>query len=152
MAPARLERTNACVLARSAAPSSLASRAARAASPRASREHASSRWVSSPSSRSAITAAGSGSKRTCRQREAIVGITSAGRSVSSSRCTNAAGSSSVFSMRLAACSLSVCAASITNTRRADSNGVRAAAATTGCSMSATSISVAPDAVTHVRSG
>ena len=55
-------------------------------------------------------------------------------------------------MRLAACSLSVCAASITNTRRAASNGVCAAAATTGRSMSATSISEAPDAVTHVRSG
>ena len=55
-------------------------------------------------------------------------------------------------MRLAAWSLSVCAASITNTRREDSNGVRTAAATTGSSMSPTSISVAPDALTHVRSG
>jgi hypothetical protein len=42
--------------------------------------------------------------------------------------------------------------SITNTRRRDSNGVRAAAATTGSSMSETSISAAPLGVTHVRSG
>ena len=55
-------------------------------------------------------------------------------------------------MRLAAWSFIVSAASITNTRRADSNGVRVAAATTGSSMSPTSISAAPDGVTHVRSG
>ena len=53
---------------------------------------------------------------------------------------------------MAAWSFIVSAASITNTRRADSNGVRAAAATTGSSMSATSISAAPDGRTQVRSG
>ena len=41
---------------------------------------------------------------------------------------------------------------MTKTRRVDSKGVRVAAATTGSSMSATSISLAPEAVTHVRSG
>ncbi len=55
-------------------------------------------------------------------------------------------------MRLAAWSFIVSTDSITNTRRADSNGVRVAAATTGSSMSPTSISAAPDGVTHVRSG
>ena len=99
-----------------------------------------------------MRAGGSGSKRTCWQREAIVAITSSRRSVSSSRCTNAGGSSSVFSMRLAAWSFIVSTASITNTRREDSNGVRVAAATTGSSMSATSISAAPEGVTQVRSG
>ena len=46
-------------------------------------------------------------------------------------------------MRLAAWSFIASTPSITNTRRADSNGVRVAAATTGSSMSATSISAAP---------
>ena len=86
---------------------------------------------------------GSGSKRTCWQREAIVASTSSRRSLSSIRCTNAGGSSSVFSSRLAAWSFIVSTASITNTRRAASNGVRVAAATTGSSMSLTSISAAP---------
>ena len=55
-------------------------------------------------------------------------------------------------MRLAAWSFMLSTASIANTRRADSNGVRVAAATTGSSMSATSISAAPEGRTHVRSG
>ena len=64
---------------------------------------------------------------------------------------NDGGSSKVFSMRLAAWSFIRSTASITNTRLLDSNGVRVAAATTGSSMSATSISAAPDGRTHVRS-
>ena len=57
--------------------------------------------------------------------------------------TNDAGSSSVLSIRLAASSPSSSARSMTNTRRADSNGVRDAAEMTGPSMSDTSISCAP---------
>ena len=71
------------------------------------------------------------SKRTCWQREAIVGRTSPGRLVSRMRCANDGGSSSVLSIRLAAWSLSSSACSMTNTRRRASNGVRAAPATTG---------------------
>ena len=63
------------------------------------------------------------SKRTTWQRERIVGSTSPSRSVIRIRCTNEAGSSSVFSIRLAASSPSSSARSITNTRRDDSNGV-----------------------------
>ena len=94
----------------------------------------------------------SGSKRTGWQREAIVGSTFSRRSVSSSRCTKEGGSSSVLSMRLAAWSFMASACSITNTRRVDSNGVRAAAATTASSMSDTSISLAPEGETQVKSG
>ena len=72
---------------------------------------------STPSRRSGDPPGGSGSKRTCWQREAIVGSTSSRRSVSSSRCANDGGSSSVFSMRLAAWSFIVSTPSITNTRR-----------------------------------
>ena len=68
------------------------------------------------------------------------------------RCTNAAGSSSVLSIRLAASSPSSSTRSITNTRRRDSNGVLLAAAITGPSMSETSISWAPLGTTQVRSG
>ena len=68
---------------------------------------------------------------------AIVGSTSPGRSVSSTRCANDGGSSSVFSIRLAASSFIVSTPSRTNTRRCASNGVRDAAPTTGSSMSAT---------------
>ena len=88
----------------------------------------------------AISSALGASKRTCWQREAIVGRISPGRSVSSTRCAKAAGSSSVLSIRLAAWSFIVSARSMTNTRRRASNGVRVAAATTGSSMSETSIS------------
>ena len=56
------------------------------------------------------------------------------------RCANGGGSSSVLSIRLADWSFIVSARSMTNTRRRDSNGVRVAAATTGSSMSETSIS------------
>ncbi len=66
--------------------------------------------------------------------------------------TNEAGSSSVLSIRLAASSPISSARSITNTRRRDSNGVLAAAAITGSSMSETSISCAPLGTTQVRSG
>ena len=59
----------------------------------------------------------------------------AGRSVSRMRCTNDGGSSSVFSIRLAASSFIVSTRSSTNTRRCASNGVRVAAPTTGSSMS-----------------
>ena len=62
------------------------------------------------------------------------------------------GSSSVLSIRLAAWSFIVSARSMTNTRRCASNGVRVAAATTGSSMSETSISAAPLGATQVRSG
>jgi hypothetical protein len=55
-------------------------------------------------------------------------------------------------MRFAVESPMVSTRSMTNTRRADSNGVRAAAATTGSSMSETSISDAPLGLTQVRSG
>ena len=55
-------------------------------------------------------------------------------------------------MRLADWSFIASTDSITNTRRADSKGVRVAAATTGSSMSATSISEAPEGDTQVRSG
>ncbi len=82
-------------------------------------------------SRCAIRSGGSASKRTCWQREATVASTSSRRSVSSSRCTNDGGSSSVLSIRLAAWSFIACTPSSTNTRRAASNGVRVAAATTG---------------------
>jgi hypothetical protein len=74
------------------------------------------------------------------------------RSVSRIKWTNGAGSSSVFSSLFAACSISVSARSSTNTRRAASNGVIAAAAITGSSTSPTSISWAPLGTTHVRSG
>ena len=66
-----------------------------------------------------------GSKRTAWQRDRIVGSTSCGRSVSSNRCANGGGSSSVLSIRLAALSFIVSTRSMTNTRRRDSNGVRA---------------------------
>jgi hypothetical protein len=92
------------------------------------------------------------SKRTCWQREAMVGRISPGRLESSTRCAKEAGSSSVLSMRLAAWSFIVSARSMTKTRRCASNGVREAAATTGSSMSETSISAAPLGVTQVRSG
>ena len=82
----------------------------------------------------------------------MVGRISPGRSVRSTRWAKSAGSSSVLSIRLAAWSFIVSARSMTNTRRRASNGVRVAAATTGSSMSETSISAAPLGVTHVRSG
>ena len=92
------------------------------------------------------------SKRTVWQRERIVGRISPRRSVSRMRWTNAAGSSRVLSMRLAASSPSSSARSITNTRRLDSNGVLLAAEITGSSMSETRISWAPLGTTQVRSG
>ena len=120
-----------------------------------SRAHASA-VAGVDSGRCAIAAAtcsiGGGSNRTCWQRERIVGSTSATRSVIRIRCTNGAGSSSVLSIRLAASSPSSSTRSITNTRRADSNGVLLAAATTGPSMSLTRISCAPLGDTQVRSG
>ena len=91
------------------------------------------------------------SKRTGWQREAIVGSTFPGRSVSSTRCANSGGSSSVLSILLAAASIRRSAPSMTKTRRGASKGVCEAAATTG-SMSPTSISAAPLGVTQVRSG
>ena len=103
-------------------------------------------------SRAASSSAGGASNRTCWQREAIVGMTFPGRSVSRTRCAKAGGSSSVLSIRLAASSFIVSARSITKTRRRDSKGVRVAAATTGSSMSETSMSAAPLGATHVRSG
>ena len=132
----------------------------RPAAPPARRRRAPAARTPAPARRRAPAAAsgcsigsgGSGSKRTSWQRETIVGSTSARRSLSSTRCANAGGSSSVFSSRLAAWSFIVSAASITNTRRRDSNGVRVAAATTGSSMSPTSISAAPEGRTQVRSG
>ena len=68
------------------------------------------------------------------------------RSLSSIRCANGGGSSSVFSSRLAAWSFIASRALDHEHAPADSNGVRAAAATTGPSMSPTSISAAPDGV------
>ncbi len=123
--------------------------------PSARRAHAravSASTGTAASSPRSISSGGGASKRTRWQRETIVGSTSCTRSVSSTTCTKRGGSSSVFSSRLAAWSFIVSADSITNTRRLDSNGVRVAAATTGSSMSATSISAAPDGRTHVRSG
>ena len=81
-----------------------------------------------------------------------MGSTSSRCSASRIRWANGGGSSSVLSKRLAAWSFMLPAASITNTRRLDSNGVCAAAATTGSSMSLTSTSLAPLGVTQVRSG
>ena len=152
--PASAARANASPPARSAGPSPSASSSARSPSPSASRAHACACSGAMPwrPRRSASCAAGSASKRTSWQRERIVGSTSPSRSVSSSRWTNGAGSSSVFSSLFAACSIIVSARSSTNTRRADSNGVIAAAAITGCSTSPTSISCAPLGATHVRSG
>ena len=66
-------------------------------------------------------------------------ITRLSRSVSRIRWTNGAGSSSVFSSRLATVSFISSTRSSTNTRRLDSNGVRDAAATTGPSTSAARI-------------
>ena len=57
------------------------------------------------------------------------------------RWANDAGSSSVLSILFCDCSFIVSARSMTKTRRRASNGVRVAAATTGSSMSPTSISV-----------
>ena len=76
-----------------------------------------------PRAPAATSSTAGASKRTSWQRERIVGSTSASRSVSRIRCTNDAGSSSVFSIRLAASSPSSSTRSITNTRRPDSNGV-----------------------------
>ncbi len=78
----------------------------------------------------AMRSGGCGSKRTTWQREAIVGSTCPGLSVSSSSTTYGGGSSSVLSRVLAASSFIVSARSSTNTRRVDSNGVCEAAATT----------------------
>jgi hypothetical protein len=57
-----------------------------------------------------------------------------------------------LSIRLAAASFIVSARSMTKTRLVASNGVRLAAATTGSSTSATTMSAAPVGRTHVRSG
>ena len=81
-----------------------------------------------------------------------MGITSDSASVSRIRWTNAAGSSSVLSSRLATSSFIVSTRSSTNTRRLDSNGVRVAAATTGSSTSSVRITCAPVGLTQVRSG
>ena len=126
-------------------PSSTASSRARSASPSDSRAHASavSRRLRARRSSAATLSTAGASNRTSWQRERIVGSTSPSRSVSRIRCTNDGGSSSVFSIRLAASSPSSSARSITNTRRADSNGVLLAADTTGPSMSLTRISCAP---------
>ena len=102
--------------------------------------------------RAAISSALGASKRTGWQREAIVGRISPGRLGQQDEVREGGGSSSVLSIRLAAWSFIVSARSMTNTRRRASNGVRVAAATTGSSMSATSISAAPLGVTQVRSG
>ncbi len=67
-------------------------------------------------------------------------------------CTKAAGSSSVFSIRLATSSFMVSTRSSTKTRRSASNGVRVAAPTTASSMSPTRITWAPVGRTQVRSG
>ena len=99
-----------------------------------------------------MRSAGNGSKRTSWQREITVGITCARASVSRIRWTNAAGSSSVFSSRLATSSFIVSTRSSTNTRRLDSKGVRVAAATTGSSTSSVRITCAPVGRTQVRSG
>ena len=94
------------------------------------------------SSRSAIAPAGGGSKRTGWQREAIVGSTLAG-AVGEQQEVREGGrllerlEHPVGRLRRSSSS----ARSMTNTRRRASNGVRAAAATTGSSMSPTSISV-----------
>ncbi len=122
--------------------------------PAARRAQASAFSASTPSasSASATRDGGSGSKRTGWQREATVSITRLSRSVSRIRCTNAAGSSSVFSSRLATVSFIVSTRSSTKTRRLDSNGVREAAATTGPSTSAARIWAAPVGLTQVRSG
>ena len=106
-----------------------------------------------PRAISAIRAAGSGSKRTSWQRDTTVGSTWPSASVSRIRCTNGAGSSSVLSSRLATSSFMVSTRSSTNTRRADSNGVRVAAATTGLVHVLECASRArPSGVTQVRSG
>ena len=81
----------------------------------------------SASSPAAIRSADSGSKRTSWQRETTVSSTCPSASVSRIRCTKSAGSSSVFSSRLATSSFIVSARSSTNTRRDDSNGVRVGA-------------------------
>ena len=89
--------------ARSAGPSP-GERQARSPSPSARRAHAQRGLRRRCRARAARRArsAGSASKRTCWQREAIVGSTLPGRSVSSTRCANAGGSSSVLSILLAA--------------------------------------------------
>ena len=104
------------------------------------------------SSARAVSSTVGASNRTSWQRERIVGSTSASRSDSRIRCTNDAGSSSVFSIRLAASSPNSSTRSITNTRHAASKGVLLAADMTGPAMSLTSISWAPLGATHVRSG
>src|SRR4051794_24203906 len=142
-------------MSRSAGPSARARASARSAAPSASRAAASavsggtpwrvcSRWLSS--------AGVAASKRTSWQREAVVGRMLPGRFVSSTRCANGGGSSSVLSSLLAAWSFMVSAPSMTKTRRRASNGVRVAAPMTGSSMSPTSISAAPLGRTQVRSG
>ena len=143
--PATAARAKRSAAARSAAPSSSASSRARSASPSESRAHAIavSRPTPSASISRATSAVGGASKRTSWQRERIVGSTSISRSVSRIRCTNEAGSSSVFSIRFAASSPSSSTRSITNTRRDDSNGVLLAAEITGSAMSLTRISWAP---------
>ena len=72
----------------------------------------------------AIVAAGSGSKRTSWHREMTVSSTRPSWSVIRIRCTYDAGSSSVFSSRLATSSFMVSTRSSTKTRRFASNGVR----------------------------
>ncbi len=122
--------------------------------PSASRAQASARSAGTPSATScaAIVAAGSGSKRTSWQREITVSSTRPSWSVIRIRCTYDAGSSSVFSSRLATSSFIVSTRSSTNTRRRASNGVRVAAFTTGPSTSSTRITCAPLGRTQVRSG
>src|SRR5206468_1052782 len=76
------------------------SASASAFSPSPSDSRAQARAVSASTPRSCRRAASSSavgaSKRTCWQREAIVGITLPGRSVKRTRCANAGGSSSVL--------------------------------------------------------
>ena len=95
---------------------------------------------------------GSGSNLTGWQRDTTVSSIRPIASVRRTRCTNDAGSSSVFSILLATSSFMVSARSSTNTRRVASNGVRAAAATTGPSTSSTRMTCAPLGRTQVRSG
>jgi hypothetical protein len=116
-------RANASARARSSGSSAMAS--ARSPSPSDSRAQARavSGWTPRAWSRSASSDAGSGSKRTGWQRDAIVGSTCDGLSVSSRRTTYGGGSSSVLSSALAASSFIVSARSSTNTRCGASNGV-----------------------------
>ena len=99
-----------------------------------------------------MRAGGIAPKRTGRQRDGIVSSKRPGAELTSTKCANDPGSSSVFSNEFCDSSFMRSASTITNTRRLDSNGRRAAWRTMRVRTSSTRISCAPRGSIQVRSG